>query len=122
MKQDNSELVANLMLDTLKEHGRDYDNSKTEIIDFFMALVGGRQKLNCKYKVGEIIEYRHRYLKKDGYISKRGVWWRGRIVELRGAADWNKWTPREMFIKLDNGQSRLLDNTFDWDKRVRKIK
>ena len=34
------EQFARLWVDTLKEHGRDYDNSKQEINDFFIKMLG----------------------------------------------------------------------------------
>jgi len=36
--------IANLWANTLREHGRDYDNSKEEINNFFLTLIGHKKR------------------------------------------------------------------------------
>jgi hypothetical protein len=99
--------IGELMLDTLKEHGRDYDNSKAEIVDFFLALAGGRQKINCPYREGDRIEYLSWHRKK---------WIPGTVLYLRGAAEWNHWTPDEIHLQLDiksEDSSRFQSRSFN---------
>lgn len=116
-----AESIGEKMLDTLKEHGRDHDNSKAEIVDFFLALCGGRQKINCPYSVGERIEY---------LSFRRKKWIGARVLYLRGAEEFNHWTPTEIHlvleIKDDSGrfQSRMINHVQNWDEvmRLRKVK
>jgi hypothetical protein len=104
--------IGELMLDTLKEHGRD-EQSKNEIVDFFMAVFCGREKLNCEYQFGEIIEY---------HSFKRKKWMKAKVLDLKGQAQWNKNSPQEMVIQiLDNNSQRTIDKR-SWEHRVRKLK
>lgn len=116
-----AEKMGELMLDTLKEHGRDYDNSKAEIVDFFLTLCGGRQKINCPYTVGERIEY---------LSFRRKRWIGARVLQLRGAAEWNNWTPSEIHLELEikdstgHLQTRVIRHVDKWNEvmRLRKVK
>jgi hypothetical protein len=103
------------MLDMLKEHGRDYDNSKAEIVDFFLTAFCGssRRTINCPYSIGERIEY---------LSFRRKRWIPGKVLELRGANEHNHYTPTDMIIELeiknDSGhwQTRLISHIDKWEE------
>jgi|SRR5688572_15182049 len=107
-EQDDTNFLANLMMDTLKEHGRDYDNSKTEIIDFFMTLAGaGRPQANFPFKRNERIKYRHRIRDKDGNLTDKVKWLAGKVDRFGTLGYENR--PQYIDLQLDNGTSRHLE-------------
>jgi hypothetical protein len=108
--------LARLWTDTVKEHGRDYDNSKQEIGDFFLTLLGiGTKQISCHYKLGEKVMYYH-----GNYGWTRAtISWIGH-EEIQQDFEWSKdengnsvrkytshkyYLPKRIEIELDNYQN-----------------
>ena len=106
---DDAELIAKLAV-VAAPHMRDKESTEG-ILNFFDKLF--QPKLNCPYKIGEIIEYFSR-------ADRNNPRWRdAKVLKLLKWAEWNNNTPQEIeIILLDTGSTRIIRKQ-DFDKRLR---